>query len=223
LEGDPISNAGGIVTTRKIPDWKDDDAIFDYVNSILATVLRDPTELPELYRLHPKFMWEERKLALHKVEEEAIELAEAGNYKAIADLLRNSHPLNNESFNIHPWDRDDFHGAMLPSGPAGTIRSTFAPSTYELIADILAGDHKKPKHRPPATPDERRAMTPAHNAADWIRIIKAILQSAYPKQAASQISDRAVGISARLNGISPRKLRGLLKRARSDRRRLRDP
>ena len=214
----------GVVTTaRKPPDWKDDEATFDYVNNIAAAVLRDPTEYPELYGLHPESIWSERKLAGRKLEDEAVELAEAGNYKALAALLRNNHPANDELFNIAPWDRDGWHGAMLPSGPAGTIRSILAPGTYELIADILAGEHKKPKHRPSASQDERRAVTPAHNAADWMPIIKEILRKEYPKRASNEIYDRTIWIAARRNKITPTKLRRLLARPKSDRRRLQTP
>lgn len=212
-----------VVTPRKAPDWKDDEAVFVYFNDIAAAVLRDSTEYPELFRLHPESIWAKRKLAAHKLENEAVELAEAGNFKALATLLRNNHPANDELLNIAPWDRDDWHGAMLPSGFAGTIRSTLAPGTYELIADILEGKLKKPNHRPPATPDERRAMTPAHNAADWVPIIKAILHKAYPKQTSNHIHDRTIWIAARLNRITPRKLQSLLTRPKSDRRRLQNP
>ncbi|WFU55710.1 hypothetical protein QA639_40285 [Bradyrhizobium pachyrhizi] len=211
------------MTAQKPADWKNDDAVLDYIKGILDAVVRDSSEDPELFRLHPKSVWAERKLKVHKLEDEAVEFAEAGNYKLLAALLRKNHPANDESLDVAPWDRDDFHGAMLPSGPVGTIRSNLSPSTYELIADILDGTHRKPKHRPPASPDERRAMTRAHDAADWVPVIKAILQKAYPNQANSQIYDRAVWASARLNGIRPQRLQGLLGRPKSDRRRLQDP
>lgn len=182
-----------------------------YVNKIIVEVLRDS-------KYPPMLTWAD------KLEAEAVRLADGGNFGELAKLLRARHPLNADELAKDPCDRLDFHGFM-PSYtllPKGQIRSSLAPSTYELIADILTGKHKK-WGRPLAAAEDRRKMTPAHDAADLVPMIEDILRQAYPNQNSTQIKDRAIRIAARRMQTTPQKLRNLRTRKPSDRRRLQKP
>jgi hypothetical protein len=165
-----------------------------------------------------------RLLRADQLEAEAVSLAERGNYGPLAALLRERHPLNAEELAEEPCDRNDFHGFMPSYAllPKGQIRSSLAPGTYELIADILTGEHKK-RGRPPAAAGDRRKMTPVHDAADLLPMIEDILRWAYPDQNSNQIKDRAMLIAARGKRVTTKKLRNLTRRKPSDRRRLQNP
>jgi len=199
-------------------------AVANYADAVISSVLRDdPSAHPELYRLCPESQSMARKLEAHRLENEAYFYLEHGNPAAMVAILRSNHPANDPDFDVPPWDRENWHGAVLPTAdPVGTIRSTLAPRTYELIADFLEGRIRRTKEegRPPATPDQRRAQTPVHDAKNWLPMIEAILSEAYPKQRYDHIHEQAIFIAARRHCISQKKFRNHLARPLSDRRRL---
>lgn len=151
----------------KVPDFNDEGATSEYVNEIITAHRR---ELRRLAPLLPR---------ADKLETEAFRLALRGNFGPLANLLRESHPLNDPELAIDPSERLDFN-AYVPSFsvlPKGQIRSSLSPRTYALIADILDGTHKR-HGRPPATAKDRRKMTPVHDAADLVPMITALLREA---------------------------------------------
>ena len=135
------------------------------------------------------------------IESEAVDAAEQeGNYKPLAWLLDPKNPLNNQR--------------MEPA-----LCSTLAPTTYALIADIVSGRRKRPKHRPRLTERERRKDNPIHDAADEVPGVKGMLRAWYPDQTATQIHDRALYVVAERHQVNLEELDAYLKRPTGDHRR----
>jgi hypothetical protein len=134
------------------------------------------------------------------LESAAVDAAEGGNYERLAWLLDSRHPLNDK-------------------GMAPALRTGLAPSTYELIADILSGRRKRPNGRPRLSEHERRLRNPIHNAADEVPGIQRILRAWYPKQTKKQIYDRTLYVVASRHQVNLETLDVYLKRSKDDRRR----
>jgi hypothetical protein len=205
----------------KPPGWKDEIALVDYVSQAITDLLDDRGNIgkyglagwPFRQKIPPKVAaaWLAEaieanlvKLDLprgHPIESDAVDAAvEGGNYAPLAWLLNSRHPLNDLR--------------MKPP-----LRTALAPSTYDLIADILSGRRERPKHRPRLTEFERRAINPIHDAADEVTVVRRMLRAWYPEQEPKQIYDRALSIVARRHKVKSETLNFHLKRPKSDRRR----
>lgn len=135
-----------------LPDWKDEDALVDYVKQVISDLLLgpDPEGSKCKYGVWP-FEFHSGIKTWDMLESEAVAAAEGGNYAPLAELLDSRHPLNN-------------HQNKPP------ICSALKPSTYALIGDILSGRRKKPG-RPKLTEFQRRMINPIHNAADDVHVV----------------------------------------------------
>jgi hypothetical protein len=101
------------------------------------------------------------------------------------------------------------------------LRSRRAPSTWNLVADLLTGRQKGKVGRPKMTREERRAINPIHDAAELVPVISKILRRLYPKQTTTDIRDRALKFAADFYGIKDSEtLRNHRARSRKDRRRI---
>lgn len=198
------------------PAWKDEAALVEYVNEAFTALLRDPGISGAEYRVPalPRSVAAEwmAKVMEHRpvkfgletyrfIESEAVDAAEKeGNYKPLAWLVDPKNPLNNQR--------------MEPS-----LRSTLAPTTHALIADVVSGRRKRPKRRPRLTERERRMNNPIHDAADDVRGVEGMLRAWYPDQTATQIHDRALYVAANRHRVNIEELDAYLKRPTGDHRR----
>jgi hypothetical protein len=200
----------------KPPAWKDEAALVDYVNQAITALLSDPGisgieyGVPALRRsvvadwLAKAMDYKLVEFGLETyqfIESEAVDAAmKDGNYMPLAWLLDPKNPFNNQ-----------------PMEPA--LRTALAPTTYALIADILSGRRKGPKHRPRLTERERRMINPIHDAADEVPGIEGMLRVWYPDQKAKQIYDRALYVVASRRQVNLEALDAYLKRSTGDHRR----
>jgi hypothetical protein len=100
-------------------------------------------------------------------------------------------------------------------------RKHFAPSTWELIADIGTGRFKRKVGRPRMTEEERRGINPIHDVADIVPRIERILAHYFPDQRKRDIWDKATEIAAERSEFKDvEMLRTHLRRPKGDRRRL---
>jgi hypothetical protein len=76
-----------------------------------------------------------------------------------------------------------------------------SPSAIKLISDELQGRSKRSRGRPKESKQERRDKYPIYNAAREVEVIEQILRGDFPDQEAGAIRDRAITISAKLNGV----------------------
>jgi hypothetical protein len=200
----------------KPPAWKDAAALVNYVNEAITALLSDPGisgaeyGVPALPRsvaanwLAKAMEHTPVKFGLETyrfIESEAVDAAEkAGNYKPLAWLLDPKNPLNNQR--------------MEPA-----LRSTLAPTTYALIAEIVSGRRKRAKHRPRLTERERRMDNRIHDAADEVPGVEGMLRAWYPDQKTTQIHDRALYVVADRHQVNLEELDSYLKRPTRDHRR----
>lgn len=154
------------------PRWTDEVRVRQLVDE---TIEADELEAErEFYLLrwdtHPgipaRELWED-------MERTAVAEAERGRFDALADL-------------VQPADRMI---AWLRS-----LGHDLGTQAKALVAGRLRGI-KRGRGRPPLTEDEKRALTPTHDAADEVPTIMLILRNHYPGQDAKQISDRAMAIA----------------------------
>lgn len=192
----------------KLPDWKDESELTNYVTRAIEDLLdvsKDWDKLCADYGLERWPFYNDdyvpRIQPWDMLESEAVEAAEGGNYGPLAELLDPKHPLNHPQINP-------------------PIRVSLAASTYALIADILSGRRKKPAHRPKLTEIERRAINPIHEAADEVHAVQRMLRAWYPEQTAQQIYSRTLEIVACRHKVKSETLAAHLKRSKGDRRRL---
>jgi hypothetical protein len=114
------------------------------------------------------------------LEREAVERAEVGDFGPLAELLRPEHPMN-----------------RYPIGKS--LRNRLSPATWHLIVRKLAtGQPRRNKGGQKKTPEERRASTRTHDAAEEVLLLDAVLRNAYPAQSAEQIR------TAACNAVAPR-------------------
>jgi hypothetical protein len=200
----------------KPPAWKDEAALVEYVNQAITALLSDPGisgveyGVPALPRsiaadwLAKAMEYKPVKFGLETyrfIESEAVdEAVKNGNYKPLAWLLDPKNPLNNQR--------------MEPA-----LRTTLAPTTYALIAEIVSGLRKRPKHRPRLTEYERRMINPVHDAADEVPGVEGMLRAWYPDQTAKHIYDRALFVVASRYRVRLEALDAYLKRSKGDHRR----
>jgi hypothetical protein len=200
----------------KPPAWKDDTALVDYVNEAITALLSDPGisgaeyEVPAIPRsiaadwLVKAMEYKPVKFGLETyrfIESEAVDAAiKGGNYKPLAWLLDPKNPLNNQR--------------MEPA-----LRSTLAPTTLALIADIVSGRRKRPKRRPRQTERERRVNNPIHDAADEVPGVEGMLRKWYPDQTAKDVYDRALYVVASRHRVNLEALNTYLERSKGDHRR----
>jgi hypothetical protein len=200
----------------KPPAWKDEAALVEYVNQAITALLRDPGisgveyGVPALPRsiaadwLAKAMEYKPVKFGLETyrfIESEAVdEAVKNGNYKPLAWLLDPKNPLNNQR--------------MEPA-----LRTTLAPTTYALIAEIVSGLRKRPKHRPSLTEYERRMNNPIHDAVDEVPGVEGMLRAWYPDRTAKDIYDRALYVVAIRHSVPLEALDAYLKRSQGDHRR----
>ena len=200
----------------KPPAWKDEAALVDYVNQAINALLSDPGRSGAEYGVPalPRSVaanWVAKAIetlpvklnlaTFQFVENEAVDAAvKGGNYMPLAWLLDPTHPLNDQR--------------MKPA-----LCTALAPSTYALIADILSGRRKRPKHRPRLSEHERRMINPIHDAVDEVPGVEGMLRAWYPGQTAKQIYDRALYVVATRHEVKLEALDAYLKRPKSDHRR----
>jgi hypothetical protein len=198
----------------KPPAWTDEAALVDYVNQAIIHLINNPGSEAYGVSTIPRSVaadwlakaWETIPVKLNLahyrfVESEAVDAAvKGGNCTRLAWLLDPRHPLNGQG--------------MEPA-----LRTTLAPSTYALIAEILSGRRKRPKHRPRLSEHERRMINPIHDAADEVAGVQCFLRSWYPEQTEKQIYDRALYVIASRHQVKLETLDIYLKRSKGDHRR----
>jgi hypothetical protein len=136
------------------------------------------------------------------MENEAVAAArQRGDFAPLAELLRSWHPLNN----------------ITPA-----IRSSLAPDTYDLLADILTGQHKppRPRGRRKESELERRERNPIHDAAGEVVPIKRMLLAWYPRPQYTRHHNQALLVVERRYGLKTGALANYLNRSKKDQRRL---
>jgi hypothetical protein len=200
----------------KPPAWKAEAALVEYVNQAITALLSDPGisgveyGVPALPRsiaaewLAKAMEYKPVKFGLETyrfIESEAVDAAvKGGNYKPLAWLLDPKNPLNNQR--------------MEPA-----LRTKLAPTTYALLAEIVSGLRKRPKHRPRLTEHERRMNNPIHDAVDEVPGIEGMLRAWYPDRTAKDIYDRALYVVASRHQVTLEALDAYLKRSVGDHRR----
>jgi hypothetical protein len=195
---------------KKMPRWADADKVFILIEDELLEIERQDVLEDELrMRTYPGTPFSH---IVQSMEQEAVAAARQGSFRKLAELLHPDHPFNNR--------RDG----------KPQLRNFLGPETWQLLVDRLLGKPiRKPaatgkrtaRGRPKMTADERRAMTPVHDAADALSEINDILRRHYPDQSESNIRDRAIAFVARNEQINDETLVNYVGRSRRDRRRLR--
>jgi hypothetical protein len=188
----------GVVMVQR-PPWRDEDGVAKLAIAELEdAALADECQFAMLpWDTHPSMPISE---FFDGVEREAVAAFKRGNVKPLAALLRPDHPMNKYPIK------------------GRTLISTLAPSTWQLISDLLAGRRKGKRGRPRKTEEERRAINPVHDATDAVVVIEQILRKHYPEQDKQQIRDRALQIVEHRSGISQNTLAARLKRSKHDHR-----
>ena len=192
----------------KPPAWDDWDALVEYIARVLATAgailragmvrrgepleladkLRRARALPAQGRIGPRL---DTPAEINRMlEDQAVEAAQAGNFGPLALLLRSDHPMNKPEYER-----------------TGPLTSNLSAETYELIANIMSGEQKRPKNRPPETDTEHRARNPKHDAADRVPGIERLLRNLYKGRGDKEIEGRAISIAAHLGRIDDETLR----------------
>jgi hypothetical protein len=185
---------------RKPPRWIKGKAVTRFVEELL-----EEAEL-EAEREHYMRRWDTHPgIPLSElctiIERDAVEATQRGQPDELCDLVRSNHPMN-----IH----------LRPP-----LRSRLTPNTFDLLADIASGNHKRRVGRPKMADDERRMMNPIHDAAELVPQIEYILHEHFLSQSGVDIWDKATEIAAKRHGVkNVETLRNHLRRSHSDRRRL---
>jgi len=198
----------------EIPPWDDAEAQFRWLRRIISTadaILRagedrrgEPAELiPTLRRFGRREIRDQNGKVVGYTNPVLVSAAE------INCMLENQAVAAAKTGNFRPLER------LLGSDHVPVL----AKETRRIIADILAGRLKKPRHRPRSTEQERRKANPKHDAADAVKDIEDTLRRWYPKKEAREIYDRAVYVAARMYKIDDEALHSYLRRPLTDHRR----
>lgn len=81
---------------------------------------------------------------------------------------------------------------------------------------------KRRRGRPRMLEEERRKISPVHNADEELSLVKKIMSSAYPDQSAEEITDAAIELVSRRHGVDATALRTYSTRSKKDRHRARN-
>jgi hypothetical protein len=217
------------------PRWSDEDAQFEWVKRRLSELRGEYTaaiftgrrdqlseELKAMDKLEGGFLLEgDRDKPVD--EQEAVDAAKRGDLWPLARLLMpdpSPDPVTGEVI----YDVNDRVAHLRPE-------------TYLLVIEFLLGERslntgrkytydsktgqKKEKRGPRfKTPDQRRKLTPTHDAAKLVPVIRQILRSGYPKQKADDINKRAVELAAEIKSVPWETLASYMGRGPGDRHRL---
>ncbi|HZV03637.1 MAG TPA: hypothetical protein VE999_00975 [Gemmataceae bacterium] len=161
-------------TIDRRPPWDDEQAVFGFVDWVLAEGYCKPD---------PDAVYDD---LISLAEREAVDAVKKhGDFTLLADLL----------------------------DPRLGITSWLAPTTYELMMDIIKGKYKRPAKKLPLSEPAKRARYPYYVLADLVRLVQAILKRSYPKVRAyrdsgiTSLRDRAVDyVVARHPGTRREKL-----------------
>jgi hypothetical protein len=186
-----VSARGG--PTAKVPDWKDIEAVAKWAIGAYNDAL-DDAEYEHAMQRWDTVPGVPLSTIYAMMERDAVEKAQQGSFKLLAELLRPDHPMNSESM-----------------GEA-TLRASLTPGTWNLIVDRLSGKKSKRGRtgRPRKTGDEKRASSAVHDAAGELAEIKRILERGYVGRKTKDISDRALYVIERLYEIERERLPGEL-------------
>jgi hypothetical protein len=171
----------------RAPKWSDDKAVAAWVGKVI-----DDAALDEEYE-HSQLPWDTlpdipASFIFEDMERQAVEAAQGGNFRPLADMLERINPL----FKLAKWN--------------------LGPRAIALIARRLRGEPIAKRGRPKQTAERRQLNTRTHDAAAELKEIERILRQHYPSE--KKIKERATSIAATRAGIKHDTLVNYLKRPR---------
>jgi hypothetical protein len=175
---------------QRPPKWNDDAGVAALVNDeFLEWERLDAME--SVYRDEPDLTASE---LFARMERNAVEAAERGDFKPLAEMLKQKNPLIK-------WLRRD-------------LKLHLGPKADALLAERITGEDrgKRGRGRPKQTVEQRHINTPVHGAANEVEDIERILRRHYPDE--KKIRERAITVAAERAGIRRQTLVNYLKSKR---------
>jgi hypothetical protein len=132
---------------------------------------------------------------MRRDEQEAVEAAERGDPRKLADLI--------ERWRVY---------ADSGAEPNPVVISV---ATWKLVVEFLRGKRKRKRGRPRMSAEERTRLTATHDAALEFPAVKLVLKREYRgDESARNIHERALDVVARRHNMNPSTLANHLNRAR---------
>ncbi len=171
------------------PRWNNEDAVANFINDEL-----DQADEQALRNAATRD-WRARAPAIFAAyERDAIEAAERGNFRLLAELLDGGVP-----------GQTKYH----MSGLLRAWGQHIGPKAEHLIAERLRGKTSGRRRRPALTTAERQAKKVHYVATVILPTVESVIRQHYPH--AKAIHERAADIAADRAGIKRRKLRDYLR------------